>query len=88
VTGGCRGIGRAIADALGEAGAKVYAFDVGEPEHRQTFGHEFVRIDIADTNSVRAVIAELPDASTLLVNNAGITRDRSIAKMRDTDWGQ
>ena len=32
VTGGSRGIGRAIADALGEAGAQVYAFDVGEPE--------------------------------------------------------
>jgi acetoacetyl-CoA reductase/3-oxoacyl-[acyl-carrier protein] reductase len=86
VTGGCRGIGRAIADGLGDAGAKVYVFDVGEPEHPQTFAHAFVRIDIADTDSVKTVVAELPDVPTLLVNNAGITRDRSIAKMSDADW--
>ena len=86
VTGGCRGIGRAIADGLGEAGAKVYALDVGEPEHPQTFVHEFICVDIADSKSVNAIIAELPDPPTLLVNNAGITRDRSIAKMSDADW--
>ena len=86
VTGGSRGIGRAIADALGEAGAQVYAFDVGEPEHIESFPHQFVRIDIADTNAVKAAIAEFPQPPTLLVNNAGITRDRSIAKMSDADW--
>jgi 3-oxoacyl-[acyl-carrier protein] reductase len=86
VTGGSRGIGRAIADALGDAGAHVYAFDVGEPENIDTFPHKFVRIDIADTNAVKAAIAEFPQPPTLLVNNAGITRDRSIAKMSDADW--
>ena len=86
VTGGSRGIGRAIADALGEAGAQVYAFDVGEPEHLASFPHRFVRIDIVDSNAVNAAIAEFPQAPTLLVNNAGITRDRSIAKMSDADW--
>ncbi len=86
VTGGSRGIGRAIADALGEAGALVYAFDVGEPEDIAGFPHQFIRIDIADTNAVKAAIAEFPKAPTLLVNNAGITRDRSIAKMSDADW--
>jgi NAD(P)-dependent dehydrogenase (short-subunit alcohol dehydrogenase family) len=86
VTGGSRGIGRAIADALGEAGAQVYAFDVGEPERMDSFPHRFVRIDIADTNAVKAVIAEFPQVPSLLVNNAGITRDRSIAKMSDADW--
>jgi acetoacetyl-CoA reductase/3-oxoacyl-[acyl-carrier protein] reductase len=87
VTGGSRGIGRAIADALGEAGAQVCAFDVGEPEDLASFPHRFVRIDIADTNAVKAAIADLsPQPPTLLVNNAGITRDRSIAKMSDADW--
>jgi acetoacetyl-CoA reductase/3-oxoacyl-[acyl-carrier protein] reductase len=86
VTGGSRGIGRAIADALGGAGAQVYAFDVGEPEHIENFPHKFVRIDIVDTNAVKAAIAEFSEAPTLLVNNAGITRDRSIAKMSDADW--
>ncbi len=86
VTGGSRGIGRAIADALGEAGAQVYAIDVGEPERPESFPHKFMRIDITDSNAVRAAVPEFPLAPTLLVNNAGITRDRSIAKMSDADW--
>lgn len=86
VTGGSRGIGRAIADALGEARAQVYVFDVGEPERLASFPHRLVRIDIVDANAVKAAIAEIPQAPTLLVNNAGITRDRSIAKMSDADW--
>ena len=86
VTGGSRGIGRAIADALGEAGAQVYVFDVGEPESMAGFAHHFVRIDIADNNAVHAAIGDFPGPPTLLVNNAGITRDRSIAKMSDADW--
>jgi 3-oxoacyl-[acyl-carrier protein] reductase len=45
-----------------------------------------MQIDIVDSNAVSAAIAEFPQASTLLVNNAGITRDRSIAKMSDADW--
>lgn len=86
VTGGSRGIGRAIADALGAAGAQVYAFDVTEPERLAGFSHRFVQVDIVDADAVKAAIAEIPQAPTLLVNNAGITRDRSIAKMSDADW--
>jgi 3-oxoacyl-[acyl-carrier protein] reductase len=86
VTGGSRGIGRAIADALGGAGAQVYVFDVGEPKDIAGFSHQFVHIDIADTNAVNAAVAGFPQTPTLLVNNAGITRDRSIAKMSDDDW--
>ena len=86
VTGGSRGIGQAIADALGDAGAQVSVFDIDEPDRLESFQHRFVRIDIADSNAVRAAMAEFSMAPTLLVNNAGITRDRSIAKMSDTDW--
>lgn len=86
VTGGSRGIGRAIADALGEAGAAVWTFDVGEPERPEAFRHHFVRVDIADSDAVKAAVTALPQPPTLLVNNAGITRDRSIAKMTSADW--
>jgi len=86
VTGGSRGIGRVIADALGDAGAQVSVFDVDEPESFENFQHRFVRINIADSNAVGAAIVELSEAPSLLVNNAGITRDRSIAKMSDADW--
>lgn len=86
VTGGSRGIGRVIADALGVAGAQVHAFDIDGPSEPDSFPHQFVRIDVADSEAVKIAIANLPQAPTLLVNNAGITRDRSIFKMSDADW--
>jgi NAD(P)-dependent dehydrogenase (short-subunit alcohol dehydrogenase family) len=86
VTGGSRGIGLTIADALSEAGAQVHVFDIDRPQQPDGFPHQFVQIDIVDSDAVKAAIANLPQAPTLLVNNAGITRDRSIAKMSDADW--
>jgi len=84
VTGGCRGIGRAIADALGAAGAEVHVFDVSAPE--TGFPHRFAAVDIADSKAVESATTALPSPATLLVNNAGITRDRSLAKMSDAEW--
>ncbi len=86
VTGASRGIGRAIADALGHAGALVEVFDRSDPERPDDFKHHFVRIDISDPDAVKNAVAGLPGVPDLLVNNAGITRDRSIAKMSDMDW--
>src|SRR5262245_13037329 len=86
VTGASRGIGRAIADALAAAGAQVDVFDVCDPERPGEFQHRLVRLDIADARAVDSAVAELPAPPSLLVNNAGITRDRSIAKMSDADW--
>jgi len=83
VTGGSRGIGRSIADALVECGAEVHVFDVapGDPG-----GFAFHRVNIADAADVTRAVAELPGGISLLVNNAGITRDKSVLKMSDEDW--
>ncbi|HYG88580.1 MAG TPA: 3-oxoacyl-ACP reductase FabG [Azospirillum sp.] len=84
VTGGARGIGRGIAEELRQAGADVHVFDRTAPtgEERLTF-HE---VDIADSASVAAAVARLPSKPVLLVNNAGITRDRSLLRMSDEEW--
>lgn len=84
MTGGCRGIGRAIADALADAGAEVDVFDVEEPG--EDFPHLFTRVNVTDAAAVAQAIASLPTPASLLVNNAGITRDRSLQKMSDVEW--
>lgn len=86
VTGASRGIGRVIADMLADAGAQVYAFDWSAPEAGDNFRHHFVKIDISDAEAVAEAVRGLPLAPGLLVNNAGITRDRSLMKMNDADW--
>ncbi len=87
VTGGRQGIGRAIADALAVAGAEVHVFDVRDPT-AAACPHPVHVVDVADAAGVARSVAALPRTPTLLVNNAGITRDRSIAKMSDAEWAE
>lgn len=83
VTGGARGIGRTITDALVARGARVHVFDMTDSNESQGVLH---RVNVADAQSVADAVAHLPEPATLLVNNAGITRDRSLLKMSDDEW--
>ncbi len=95
VTGGSRGIGLAIANALAEGGARVaiVARD-GERSRRAADelageGHAGFSCDVSDPGRVREVVAEVEEtvgAVSTLVNNAGITRDNILLRLRDEDW--
>ena len=85
VTGAARGIGRTIAEALVHCGATVHGFD-WQTEGTGDLPFALHKIDIADGDAVTRLVQSLEPAPLLLVNNAGITRDRSIAKMTDAEW--
>jgi 3-oxoacyl-[acyl-carrier protein] reductase len=89
VTGGSRGIGRAIALELGRAGADVVvAYRSGQDEAEAVaaeIGGRAVQADVSDPASARALVEEAGDVD-ILVNNAGLTRDGLLARMSDDDW--
>lgn len=86
VTGGNRGIGKAIATAFAEAGDKVaITYRSGEPPE----GFLAVKCDVTDAADVDAAFAEIEDKHgpvEVLVANAGITRDTLVLRMSDDDW--
>lgn len=84
VTGGARGIGRAVAEGLAAGGAEVHVFD--REAAPAAGGISFHAVDITDASAVSRTVAGLPRAPLLLVNNAGITRDRSLLRMSDEEW--
>jgi 3-oxoacyl-[acyl-carrier protein] reductase len=84
VTGGGRGLGRRIADALVAAGAEVHIFERDAPADAE--GLHVHEVDITDAAALAEVVAGLPRPPLLLVNNAGITRDRTLLKMSDDEW--
>jgi acetoacetyl-CoA reductase/3-oxoacyl-[acyl-carrier protein] reductase len=86
VTGGARGIGMAITRALIDHGADVHVFDVAPGDDGGEAPYRFHKVDIADSSAVAAAVSQLPDTVSLLVNNAGITRDRSMIHMSDDEW--
>jgi 3-oxoacyl-[acyl-carrier protein] reductase len=89
VTGGSRGIGRAIALELGRAGADVVvSYRSGREEAEAVaaeIGGRAVEADVSDPGSAKALVDESGDLD-ILVNNAGLTRDGVLARMSDDDW--
>lgn len=97
VTGASRGIGRAIALALGQAGATVIGTATGAAgvgaidEALKSAGipGRGIVLDVADGAAGDAAIADVESregAVTILVNNAGITRDTLLLRMKAEDW--
>lgn len=97
VTGASRGIGRAIADALGQSGATVIGTATSDAG-AQAIDARFAETGITgrgaplDVNDESAVIGLVKDiganegAVTILVNNAGITRDNLLLRMKAEEW--
>ena len=86
VTGGARGLGLAITRALIKYGATVHVFDVAPGDSADAGSYQFHKVNITDSASVAAAVAALPEPASLLVNNAGITRDKSAVNMSDDEW--
>ena len=100
VTGASRGLGRAIAIKLSSEGARVALnYRTGEAEVRKVAEEItaaggtaiILRADVSDKDEARGLVAKVLEKwgrIDLLVNNAGITRDRSLRKLTDDDWTQ
>jgi 3-oxoacyl-[acyl-carrier protein] reductase len=96
VTGASRGIGAAIAAALAAAGATVIGTATSEGGAQSisaALGNHGrgVVLDIADDDSVAAALKDLQaneGTPTILVNNAGITRDNLLMRMKPEEWNE
>ena len=95
VTGGCRGIGKAIVERFVKEGAFVYALDYSisnenlfeKPELNTLV--KCVQADVSNEESVITAIDKIIAESSridILVNNAGITRDNLMIRMSEQDW--
>jgi len=98
VTGGSRGIGRAISIRLASMGAHVFINYVSNPEAAQEVQNiitdaggtaALLAFNVADADQAQNAIKNLikeTGALDILVNNAGITRDGLMARMKEGDW--
>ena len=94
ITGSTRGIGRAIAETLAKAGARVAVVgrDLQKAQEAATAignGSQGFACDVTDTTAVTKLVADVEAAFgsiDVLVNNAGITRDNLVMRLKDDDW--
>ena len=90
VTGGGKGIGRAISEGLAAMGARVvinYRADSAAAEEtaHSLPGSTAIRCDVGDAAEVEAMIKEIGRVD-ILVNNAGLVRDNLVMRMKHQDW--
>ena len=96
VTGSTRGIGRAIAQALSECGARVAIVGRDVARAREVAaeiggGAEGFGCDLSDLAQVQEMVERVESvfgAVDILVNNAGLTRDNLVVRLRDSDWDE
>jgi 3-oxoacyl-[acyl-carrier protein] reductase len=94
VTGASRGIGRAIAERLAQDGFFVLGTATSDNGADAISGYlgengKGLKLDVADSESVAEVMKGVTDefgAPVVLVNNAGITRDNLLMRMKDEEW--
>lgn len=97
VTGASRGIGQAVAFSLGRAGATVIGTatsEGGAEKISQAFAEQEIKgmglaLDVSNQDSINRLMDKVQtefSAPTILVNNAGITRDNLLMRMKEEDW--
>jgi 3-oxoacyl-[acyl-carrier protein] reductase len=91
VTGASRGIGEAIAETLHRDGAGLVLLDVPAlasdlAKVAKRLDAKTIEVDITDEEAPRRIAEELADGVDVVVHNAGVTRDRTIAKMPEERW--
>lgn len=96
ITGGANGIGLATAERFAKEGAKIILWDVSEKgnevaERLKKEGRDviFKKVSVTDENEVQKAVAEAKThfgRIDILINNAGITKDRTLLKMSKQEW--
>ncbi len=97
ITGGGAGIGKSITLKLASNGITCVIFDIQDAaavvEQAKSLGVEsvFMKVDVTDSGAVKSAVKEVSSSLgdiNILVNNAGITRDNLLMRMKENDWDQ